>query len=44
MTKCCIIYWGLVRGFRYDWVYDTHRTKIYNYLDENNIDYDIYIV
>jgi len=44
MKKCCIIYWGLIRGFKYDSVYDSHRKNIYDYLHENNIDYDIYIV
>jgi len=44
MTKCCIIYWGLLRGFKFDFVYESHREKIYNYLDENNIEYEIYIV
>jgi hypothetical protein len=42
--KCCIIYWGLIRGFKYDWVYESHNKNIYNYLESNNIDYDIYIV
>ena len=44
MKKCCIIYWGLIRGFKYDWVYNTHKEKIYDYLENNNIDFDIYIV
>jgi len=44
MQKCCIIYWGLIRGFKYDFVYETHRDKIYNYLEKNDIEYDIYIV
>lgn len=42
--KCCLIYWGLVRGFKYDWVYDSHNKNIYNYLESNNIDVDVYIV
>jgi hypothetical protein len=44
MKRCCIIYWGLIRGFKYDWVYDSHKTKLYNYLTNNNIEFDIYIV
>jgi predicted nuclease of predicted toxin-antitoxin system len=42
--KCCIVYWGLIRGFKYDWVYDSHNKHIYNYLESNNINFDIYIV
>lgn len=44
MKRCCIIYWGLVRGFKYDWVYESHKTKLYEYLTENKVEFDIYIV
>ena len=42
--KCCIIYWGLIRGFKYDWVYESHKKHIYDMLKKNNINFDIYIV
>lgn len=44
MKNCCLIYWGLIRGFKYDYVYESHKKKIYNYLEKNDINYDIYIV
>lgn len=44
MTKVSIIYWGLIRGFKFDSTYESHNKFIYDYLEQNNIEYDIYIV
>jgi hypothetical protein len=44
MKRCCIIYWGLIRGFKHDLVYESHKKNLYKYLEDNNIEYDIYIV
>jgi hypothetical protein len=43
-SKICIIYWGLIRGFKYDYTFNTHKKQLYKKLDDNNLDYDVYIV
>lgn len=44
IDKVCIIYWGLIRGFKYDYTFNTHKEKIYDKLKEKNIEFDIYMV
>jgi hypothetical protein len=41
--KVCILYWGLVRGFKYDTCFNSHKELIYKQLKNLNIDFDIYI-
>ena len=42
--KVCIIYWGLVRGFKHDIAFNSHKKYLYDYLANNGIDFDVYIV
>jgi hypothetical protein len=42
--KLCIIYWGLVRGFKYDCAFNSHKKYLYDILKYKNIDFDIYVV
>lgn len=42
--KICIIYWGLVRGFKYDCAFNSHQTYLYDRLKDKNIDFDVYVV
>ena len=44
MDKICIIYWGLIRGFKYDSVFNTHKKYIYDSLKQNDIEFDVYII
>lgn len=41
--KIAIVYTGLVRGFKYEYTYGTHK-KFYDELQNNNIDFDVYFV
>ena len=43
-NKLCIIYWGLVRGFKYEKTYLSHKKNIYDKLENQGIDFDVYIV
>ena len=43
-NKLCIVYWGLIRGFKYEKTYLSHKKNIYDKLKNQEIDYDVYIV
>jgi hypothetical protein len=43
-NKVCIIYWGLIRGFKHDIAFHSHKKYLYDYLANNGIDFDVYIV
>ena len=42
--KVCIIYWGLIRGFKHDIAFHSHKKYLYDYLENNGIDFHVYIV
>ena len=42
--KICIIYWGLIRGFKLDFVFNSHKKYLYDNLISKNIDFDIFVV
>lgn len=42
--KFCILYWGLIRGFKYDVAYSSHHKELYSILENNNIDFDVFVV
>jgi hypothetical protein len=42
--KICIIYWGLVRGFKYECAFNSHKKYLYDRLKDKNIDFDVYVV
>ena len=42
--KICIIYWGLVRGFKYDCAFNSHKKYLYDCLKDKHINFDVYIV
>lgn len=41
--KMAIGYWGLIRGFKYPNVYESHKENLYKLLDKAGIEYDIYV-
>jgi hypothetical protein len=43
-SKVCIIYWGLIRGFKHDCAFNSHKKYLYDILKDKNIDFDIYLV
>ena len=43
-NKICIIYWGLIRGFRFDYTFNSHKQYLYDNFKNNNIDFDVYLV
>jgi hypothetical protein len=43
-NKVCIIYWGLIRGFKHNIAFQSHKHYLYDYLSNNGIDFDVYIV
>jgi len=43
-NKLCIIYWGLIRGFKYEKTYLTHKKNIYDKLNNQKINFDVYII
>ena len=44
VRRFCIIYNGLIRGFKYDDVIQTHRDKLWSPLEKAGIEYDIFLV
>lgn len=43
-SKLCIIYWGLIRGFKHNCAFNSHKKYLYDILKDKNIDFDIYLV
>lgn len=43
-SKVCIIYWGLIRGFKHDYAFNSHKKNLYDNLKDKNFDFDVYIV
>ena len=43
-SKVCIIYWGLIRGFKNNCAFNSHKKYLYDILKNKNIDFDIYLV
>lgn len=41
--KALICYWGLVRGFKFQKTFDSHKQHIWDVLKEQNIDFDVMI-
>ena len=40
--KFAILYWGLIRGFKYDDVFESHKKNMWDKLDKMNIPFDVY--